>query len=182
MIKYLLIVYASKHGQAEKIARRIGEVARTPRMDAKVFDVEELPSDALDHCECVIVVGSVYFGRRSKSLAKFVRTNRERLTGMHAAFVSVSLAASGAEGKETAEETTAAFLKQTGWTPSRVEMFGGALAYSRYGRFTRWIIRRIARSKNLGTDTSRDYEYTDWRAVDAFARHFIAPASAVRIA
>ena len=61
-------------------------------------------------------------------------------------------------------------------------MFGGALAYSRYGRFTRWIIRRIARSKNLGTDTSRDYEYTDWRAVDAFARHFIAPASAVRIA
>ena len=27
MIKYLLIVYASKHGQAEKIARRAMEVA-----------------------------------------------------------------------------------------------------------------------------------------------------------
>jgi menaquinone-dependent protoporphyrinogen oxidase len=182
MIKYLLVVYASKHGQAEKIARRIGEVARTPRMDAKVFDVKELPTDALDHCECVIVVGSVYFGRHSKALVEFVRTNRGQLTGMHAAFVSVSLAASQAEGKETAAENTAAFLKQTDWTPSRVEMFGGALAYSRYGLFKRWLIRRIARSKNLGTDTSRDYEYTDWRAVDAFARHFIAPGSAIRIA
>lgn len=182
MIKYLLVVYASKHGQAEKIARRIGEVARTPRMDAKVFDVEELPSDALDHCECAIVVGSVYFGRHSKSLVNYVRTNRERLHEMRAAFVSVSMAASQAEGKETAAENAAAFLKQTGWKPSIVEMIGGALTYSRYGRFTRWLIRRIARSKNLGTDTSRDYEYTDWRTVDAFARHFITPVSAVRIA
>lgn len=31
-------------------------------------------------------------------------------------------------------------------------------------------------SKNLGTNTSRDYEYTDWQAGDAFARHVIAPA------
>lgn len=182
MLKNLLIVYSSKDGQAEKIARRIGEVARSPRMDAKVFAVSAVPPDAVEHSECAIVVGSVYFGRHAKLLGDFVKTHRDRLTDMHAAFVSVSLAASHAEGRPTAEENAEAFLKETGWKPSRTELFGGALAYSHYGFFKRWMIRAIAKSKHLDTDTSRDYEYTDWHAVDAFARHFIAPRNIVKIA
>jgi menaquinone-dependent protoporphyrinogen oxidase len=182
MLKNLLIVYSSKEGQAEKIARRIGEVARSPRMDAKVYDVTAVPPDALEHSECAIVVGSVYFGRHAKPLVDFVRLHRDRLTEMHAAFVSVSLAACQAAGHPTAEANAQSFLHETGWKPSRIELFGGALVYSHYGFFKRWLIRTIAKSKHLDTDPSRDYEYTDWHAVDAFARHFIAPRNAARIA
>lgn len=182
MIKNLLIVYSSKDGQAEKIARRIGEVARSPRMDARVFAVSAVPPDALEHSERAIVVGSVYFGRQAKALRDFVKTHRSRLAEMQGAFVSVSLSASHAEGHSTAEADAAAFLKETGWQPSQTELFGGALAYTRYGFFKRWLARTIAKSKHLGTDPSRDYEYTDWHAVDAFARHFIAPRNAASIA
>jgi menaquinone-dependent protoporphyrinogen IX oxidase len=37
----------------------------------------------------------------------------------------------------------------------------------------RWIMKRIAQKAGGGTDTSKDYEYTDWQALDKFARDFI---------
>jgi menaquinone-dependent protoporphyrinogen oxidase len=33
-------------------------------------------------------------------------------------------------------------------------------------------MRRISRKEGGDTDTSRDYEYTDWAAVDRFAAEF----------
>jgi menaquinone-dependent protoporphyrinogen oxidase len=35
-------------------------------------------------------------------------------------------------------------------------------------------MKRIARGATGDTDTSRDYEYTDWDAVETFARDFVA--------
>jgi menaquinone-dependent protoporphyrinogen oxidase len=35
-------------------------------------------------------------------------------------------------------------------------------------------MKRIARKEGGPTDTSRDYEYTDWEAVDRFADAFAA--------
>ena len=37
---------------------------------------------------------------------------------------------------------------------------------------TRWIMRRIVAKAHGDTDTSRDYEYTDWNDVRLFARDF----------
>jgi len=34
-------------------------------------------------------------------------------------------------------------------------------------------MKRIARKSGGDTDTSRDYEYTDWAAVDDFAQRFV---------
>ena len=44
---------------------------------------------------------------------------------------------------------------------------GGALLYTHYGFVKRHMMKRIARDKpgNLGTDTSRDYVYTEWDGV-----------------
>ena len=41
-----------------------------------------------------------------------------------------------------------------------------------------FVMRRIVSKEGGDTDTSRDYEYTDWAAVDAFAREFVAVAVA----
>jgi menaquinone-dependent protoporphyrinogen oxidase len=50
----------------------------------------------------------------------------------------------------------------------------GALPYSKYNFFIRFIMRRIAAQAGGDVDTSRDYEYTDWGAVDRFASQFAA--------
>ena len=44
----------------------------------------------------------------------------------------------------------------------------GALAYSHYNLLVRFIMKRIARSAGADTDTSHDYEYTDWADLDRF--------------
>jgi menaquinone-dependent protoporphyrinogen oxidase len=55
------------------------------------------------------------------------------------------------------------------WHPTFVQCYAGALAYTQYRWWLRWIMQRISRSHGGPTDTSRDHELTDWGAVDRFA-------------
>lgn len=50
-----------------------------------------------------------------------------------------------------------------------IEMIAGALTYSKYPRPLKWLMRRIAEKAGEDTDTSRDYEYTDWEQVKRYA-------------
>ena len=61
------------------------------------------------------------------------------------------------------------------------KVVAGALPFTKYGWLKRLVMLRIAR-KQLGTDldTRRDYEYTDWKDVRAFARDFSQKAIPTR--
>jgi menaquinone-dependent protoporphyrinogen oxidase len=61
------------------------------------------------------------------------------------------------------------FFEETGWRPKLVLPVAGALLYSRYNFVVRFVMKRIAKKMRAGTDTSRDYDYTDWGALDRFA-------------
>jgi menaquinone-dependent protoporphyrinogen oxidase len=59
--------------------------------------------------------------------------------------------------------------------------FAGALQYREYDFATRLVIPLVMRKGGHPTDTSRDHDFTDWDAVEAFAREFaarLAPAPA----
>jgi menaquinone-dependent protoporphyrinogen oxidase len=60
------------------------------------------------------------------------------------------------------------FVQETGWRPARVLPVAGALAYSQYNFIVRFVMKRIARKAGAPTDTSRDYEFTDWATLDRF--------------
>jgi menaquinone-dependent protoporphyrinogen oxidase len=92
------------------------------------------------------------------------------------AFFSVSLAMAGTEkGRHEAEGYVETFVKETGWYPARVGLFAGALLYTKYSFFLRWVMRWMARSKgSRDLDTRRDYVYTDMAAVRRFAEEFLA--------
>jgi menaquinone-dependent protoporphyrinogen oxidase len=87
------------------------------------------------------------------------------------AFFSVCGAASGRtpEGDREAEGYRERFLRETGWEPELQTSIAGAVVYTKYGPLTRFLMKRIQRAKGLDTDTSRDFEYTDWEDVDRFA-------------
>lgn len=59
------------------------------------------------------------------------------------------------------------FLENADWHPDRIGLFGGALRYSEYGFLKRLLMKQIAKDATGDTDTSRDYEYTDWHEVEA---------------
>lgn len=91
-------------------------------------------------------------------------------------FFQVSLSSAATDETQLAEaaEYVDTFLEATDWHPDRIGLFGGALRYSKYGFLKRLMMKRIARDATGDTDTSRDYEYTDWHEVEAFAADFAA--------
>jgi menaquinone-dependent protoporphyrinogen oxidase len=89
-------------------------------------------------------------------------------------------AESAAEGAATPEaraaaakhvgEQLSAFAETTGWHPARVVPVAGALLYTHYNPLVRWMMKKIAKSEAMPTDTSKDYEFTNWGALDEVAR------------
>jgi menaquinone-dependent protoporphyrinogen oxidase len=55
------------------------------------------------------------------------------------------------------------------------------MAYTQYGPLLRWITKVMSKRRGGPTDTSRDHEFTDWKAVDRFAERLakaVPPSSA----
>jgi menaquinone-dependent protoporphyrinogen oxidase len=50
----------------------------------------------------------------------------------------------------------------------------GAFRFTRYDFFKRWAMKLIAAQKGIDADTSKDLELTDWPALDAFVKEFLA--------
>jgi menaquinone-dependent protoporphyrinogen oxidase len=55
-----------------------------------------------------------------------------------------------------------------------VKPVAGALLYTHYNFLVRLIMKNIARKAGASTDTSRDYDYTNWPALDKFVDDFAA--------
>jgi menaquinone-dependent protoporphyrinogen oxidase len=118
-----------------------------------------------------LVAASVLAGKHQRYVEQFVRNAAPLLNGRPSAFVSVSGSAGDASVARQAQAKVyvRAFLQSTGWSPRMTATFGGAIAYTRYGFFIRWVMKAMARHNGNPTDTSRDHELTDWAAVDRFA-------------
>ena len=69
------------------------------------------------------------------------------------------------------------FLARCGWRPAITKMIAGALPYTRYNWLKRQMMKRIVAKAGGDTDTTRDYEYTDWIDLRNFAQDFAGLAS-----
>ena len=154
-----MILYASVEGHTARIAERIALRLRERGMsvDLRTGDIAPIEFARYDG---VIVGASVHYGRHPARLAGQL----PRDPAQHTAFFSVSLTAN--------PQYAETFARRSAWRPHVTATFAGALRYSRYGPLKRLLVRAFAALGGHDTDTSRDYEYTDWPAVDAFAAAF----------
>lgn len=167
----VLLLYATVEGQTARIAERIARTLRD-----KGHSVEMLPADAarpdLDPAayDAVMVGASIHYGHHPAYLRKLIRRHRDALAARPCAFFSVSLSAGGPNPKpEAAQRYLDKFTRKTGWQPQLTASFAGALKYSVYGPIKRRVMIVFVGLGGGNTDTSQDYEYTDWDAVDRFA-------------
>ena len=130
----------------------------------------------------VVVAGaSIHGGHHQENLVRWARAHGPSLNMMPSAFFSVCLTAvdDTDEAHATTRDHLDDFEERTGWTPRRRTTFAGALQYREYGFLTRLVMRVLMKRGDHPTDTRRDYDYTDWEAVEAFARDCAAlPARA----
>ena len=169
----ILIGYGTTEGQTARIAEYIADVIRGQGHEAQVLDLKRSKDVPLDRTDAVVIGGSIHMGKHEDSVGDFVRKNRGALERLPSAFFSVSLAAHG--DMENARAYVENFEQQTGWRPTQVGYFGGALLYRQYGLLKRLMMKKIVRDKpgNLSLDTSRNHEYTEWDDVQRFAEDFL---------
>ena len=177
MNSYLLI-YATREGHTERIAEHLRETMEKRGISAHLVDAAHLPDNfRLADYQGAIVAASVQQQHHEREMTQFVRAYRAQLEAMPTVFISVSLSEAGAEdSKNSAEQRAKAaadvqrmideFLAETQWHPSKIKAVAGALLYTKYNFFIRFIMKQIAKHEGGDTDTSRDYEYTDWSSLD----------------
>jgi len=173
----VLIVYASRNGQTGKVARCIAASIREQGHVPEMVDAAEVPRNLDFRRFGAVIVGSpVIGGGYLRPVVRFVHKHRALLARLPSAFFSVGLAVLSrtSDGRAQTMRLVEKLLARTGWRPEQVELIAGALPYTRYGPLTRWVMRRIVAKAGGDTDVTRDYEYTDWAAVDHFTTHFLS--------
>jgi len=169
----VLVLFATTDGHTEKIARALADVLAGSGAPVDVVEAADgAPSP--EAYAGVIVAASVHAGGYQRSVRRWVRTHAEALQRMPAAFVSVCLGVlqHDATTRADLDAILERFVTTTGWRPAIVKPVAGALLYTRYGWVRRFVMRRIVAKAGGDTDTSRDYEYTDWADLRQFARDF----------
>jgi len=170
----ILILYGTTEGQTRRIATVIGQAVRAAGHEADLLSVTSLDgAPVTDDADGVIVGASVHGGQHQTSVVEFVTAHREVLADRPSAFFSVSLAVLDDGDPDVATGYVSAFLEETDWSPDVVATFAGALRYTKYGFLKRFIMKQISRRTGRPTDTSRDFEFTDWEEVDAFVDAFL---------
>lgn len=166
---WILIAFHSAEGQTAKIADRLAVTLRRHGAVVDVCDAAAAP--APEWYDAVVLGDSIHAHHHSAALTRYVRRYVQALNSMPTALFQVSLTSTNLDQEHTdaANAMLLGFTDRTGLDPDLIALFAGALAYSKYGWLKRRVMRRIARAEGGGTDTSRDYEYTDWSAVDRFA-------------
>lgn len=168
----VLILYSSQEGQTARIAARLSVYLRGHGIETEVRDAGRPGADEhLAAFDGVIIGAAIHFAHHAKEVGDLVRTHRAILATRHSAFYSVSLSAGGpSRDLAAAKGYLAEFFAGTGWTPDQSATFGGAIRHSRYG-FVKTILVNLSLRKRSGTEPG-DHEYTDWKAVEAFAGAF----------
>ena len=168
----VLILYATTYGHTAKVAQHLAQALAAHGHQVTVRDVMTSPSPAeLAAADAMILGSPVYQNRHLRAIHVFARRHRKLLNRIPSAFFSVSgvAASSRPENHAVARKVVAHFCVATGWYPPQVAIIAGAIPYTRYPPLTRLLIRWFRARQGGDTDTRRDYAYTDWALVTAFA-------------
>ena len=178
----LLLVYGTTEGQTHKIAQFVADdLARLGHQTAVVNAIDEPAADPREF-DAVIIAASVHAGRYQTAVIHFVSQHLAALAVRPNAFLSVSLAAASKDEDDIQgiKRCVTLFTQQTGWTPQRTHHVAGAFRYSSYDFLKRWAMKYIAYRKGAPTDTTRDYELTDWDDLARFIDSFVAESESAR--
>jgi len=164
-----LILYSSTDGHTKTICERIKNFSKNKEM-IKIISLQEEANLDLSTFDKIIIGASIRYGRHSKELYKFIRSNKEILNKKDNVFFSVNVVARKPEkNKPDTNPYIKKFLKISKWEPKKIGVFAGKVDYPKYNFFDKYIIKFIMFITKGPTDTSQSYEFTDWAKVDDFA-------------
>ncbi|WP_204250827.1 menaquinone-dependent protoporphyrinogen IX dehydrogenase [Saezia sanguinis] len=169
----VLLLYSSRFGQSRTIAERLAGHLNSSGHICTLQNIEKLVTLAqpLDNYAAIVIVASIRYGHFHRRVKAFVQQNLAALNQKLSVFVPVCLIARRQEKRQIETNSyTRKLLAKTGWKPSIISITAGALRYPIYNFFDRFMVRLIMVMMKGDTDTSREYEYTDWEQVHMLAQ------------
>ena len=141
-----LVLYATKHGAAAEIARRIAS-----RIDgAAIHDLKQGGVPPLDGFDCVIVGASLYAGMVRKEAKEFVAKNAAVLRGK-----KLGLFLSGLDGSKETEYFDSNFPADILQTAKAANFLGGIFDPKKAGIVGRIVMKAVAKQSEY-TDNIND--------------------------
>lgn len=175
----LLLVYGTTEGQTKKVAEFVAQHLAQQGHQTLVINAVDAAATIDPHAvDAVLIAASLHAGRYQSPIIHYVSEHLTEINAHPNAFLSVSLAAASQDEDdvEGLKQCLAGFAHQTGWTPERIHHVAGAFRYTSYDFLKRWAMKYIAYRKGAPTDTSRDYELTDWADLAGFVDTFVQAA------
>lgn len=166
----ILILYASRYGQTDKISRYAAERLRDQGHSVDLWNVFNKESYRIEEYDGVLIGGGVYARGYPRKLRKKVYVFHEILKSKKTAFFSVCLGILESDPWVQSQEKSIVqkFFHMVQWWPEQWTIFSGAITYNKYNWFTKLFMKRIADKAGYDTEINRDYEYTNWRDVQSF--------------
>lgn len=167
----ILIAYSTVDGHTLKICSRIRQSLERMGHTATLVEIHERTNVDPTPFDQIVVGASIRYGKYRPAVFRFIEAHRHALEQKPSAFFSVNVVARK-RGKDTPESNPyiKAFRRKTTWAPREVAVFAGKLDYPKYGFLDRRIIRFIMWLTDGPTDPATCIEFTDWQAVELFAR------------
>ena len=165
----ILVAYASRHGATRGIAERIAVTLETDGADVTLRSVDEV--DVVDPYDAFVIGSAAYMGGWLKEATRFVRRNREALTGR-----PVWLFSSGPVGTETVTKDGTDPLKAS--EPREFAEFartlptrGRRVFYGAYHPDLRpgTLLERLTNLIPAVKDALPAGDFRDWLAIEAWA-------------
>ena len=172
----VLIAYGTTEGQTAHIADELKLKLQSHGADVEATDLEHGHPNPSAY-DRIVLAGSIHVGKYQKEVDRFISENVELLNKIPSWFIGVSLSEAGGDkpgGHEAAQAIIDTFVAEHGWRPRGTLSLAGALKYRQYNFLKRMVLKRIAAAQGGDTDTSRDWEYTDWSAVERLANDVAA--------
>jgi menaquinone-dependent protoporphyrinogen oxidase len=171
----ILLLYATREGQTEKIAERLAAHLRNAGATVVLVNATDEHATAdldLPEFDRLVFGASMHAGGLEAEIVRFIDAHSAEIGRLPRSLFVVLLSAANrdpAQRAEALEDARSKIARQLAVGFEDVELIAGALTYSRYSWPLKWLMQRISRQAGGDTDTSRDYEYTDWDQVAAYA-------------
>jgi len=175
----ILVAYGTTEGHTRKVAEFIAERLRIRGHRVDLVDTATPAAEQITAAyQAAFLGGPVHQHKHPASLSDFVKRNHAWLAALPCAVFSVSLSAAleDVESRIEVQRLLNEFVDDCALKPAATRCIAGALKYTQYDYFKRLLMRMIARQQGQSTDTSKDFEYTNWNDVEAFVDEFLAAA------
>ncbi len=167
----ICIVYSTTDGHTLEICRRIQALLESDNHQTDLVAIEAAADVDWSRCDKLVIGARIRYGKHHPQVVDLIRAQAARGRAIPTAFFSVNLVARK-PAKSTPETNpyVRKLLQLTGWQPTEAAVFAGKLDYRRYGFGDRHIIRFIMWLTAGPTHLDACIDFTDWSAVDHFAR------------